>query len=344
MSALPRFSIPIEGLKTAAEWTLGAVRLVPAGELQSRFHSPAATDIFLEAFGKATGNDHHGAIAEADADSLEEALQLVGQAVDVLRVLQHVRYGSVQLTHFGLAGEITRNSIPYMEMSDTSDRYGWCFRGPATGWNFSDESPWDGFPGIRWTASLVGSDDLTDGERRALVGIESLSQAILERRPALKMVLLVTALEAWLLPRRSSGQTFRLARAVSYFSCGRHAGELCGRDRDTCPYLGIDPSAAGGPARLKQLRQSGAAPPWRCAEWHRVVDWYDMRSDIVHGAGPTISKSDADNAVYWVYRWLAEPVLEFLSGHVHDPIGALETALDSLPEMPDWEERLGPLA
>jgi hypothetical protein len=52
---------------------------------------------------------------------------------------------------------------------------------------------------------------------------------------------------------------------------------------------------------------------------------------------------DASNSLYWVARWLAEPILDFLKAHPADPIAALEREIESLPPVPDWEARLGPL-
>ena len=124
-----------------------------------------------------------------------------------------------------------------------------------------------------------------------------LSQALVEQRGTFKMVELVGALEAWLLPRRAAGQTFRLARAIAYFGCGRGDDDLCGRSRATCPYLELNPDIPAERSKLKRLRIKGALPPWRCSEWHRVVDWYDDRSEVVHGSGPVISYKEASNSL-----------------------------------------------
>lgn len=147
---------------------------------------------------------------------------------------------------------------------------------------------------------------------------------------------LVGALEAWLLPRSSTGQTFRLARAIAFFGCGRQDGDLCGRSRETCPYLELNPDVDAERRKLKRLQAAGARPPWRCSEWHRVVGWYDDRSDVVHGAGPVISYKEASRAAHWVCRNLAEPILQWLADHPADPVGALATEIAGLPPAPDW--------
>lgn len=155
------------------------------------------------------------------------------------------------------------------------------------------------------------------------------------------MVELVGALEAWLLPERGTGLTYRLARAVAFFGCGRQNDDLCGRHRDTCPCLALDPGRTSERNKLKLLRTEGTEPPWRCAEWHRVVDWYEDRSGVVHGSGQVISYKDASNALYWVCRNLAEPILQWLADHPTDPVAALDEAIAALPPAPDREARLG---
>ena len=84
-------------------------------------------------------------------------------------------------------------------------------------------------------------------------------------------------------------------------------------------------------------------PPWLCSEWHRVVDWYDLRSDVVHGAGPTVTYKDASNALFWALKYLTEPMVCWLSEHPNDPVGDLDRAIADLPPAPDWEKVLGPL-
>jgi hypothetical protein len=93
--------------------------------------------------------------------------------------------------------------------------------------------------------------------------------------------------------------------------------------------------------QLKQLRIQGARPPRRCAEWHRVVDWYEDRSGVVHGSGPVISYKEASNALYWVCLNLTEPILQWLTEHPTDSVAALDAEIAALPPAPDWEARFG---
>jgi hypothetical protein len=340
---VPNFVIPIEGLAVPCEWSVGPVRVRPAANVSSELRGGAPSKSRQQWFDDAVRDLHAGAFAEVSAEDLDGALGLVSQAVDILRVFQHVRHYTTRLTQFGVVGDVRRGLVPYAVTDGDRAGQGFTTRGEAIGWSFTDEAEWLEAPVFHWVASAVGAASPSEAQRRALIGVELLSSALVEQRPTLKMVLLVTALEAWLLPRQAGPLTYRLARAVSYFGCGRHADDLCGRTRETCLYLGLDPGRNAELQRLKRLRVKGSEPPWRCAEWHRVVDWYEDRSDVVHGAGPVIAMKDASNSTYWVARWLVEPILTFLHKHPVDPTDALERAFATLPAMRDWEARLGPL-
>jgi hypothetical protein len=336
------FDVPIAGLTVRAEWLVGPVRVRPADDVLATVRDTAPA-VAIDRFESSVSDLRAGAFAQVTAADIEEAVAIVRQAVDVLRVFQHVQHYITTLAQFGVAGDVPQSLMSYVVWDGTNTTYGFMSRGEILGWTFDDPNEWSRAPIFQWVASAIGADKPTEAQRRALVGVQMLAQAFVEQRPALKMVQTVTALEAWLLPRRQSSQTYRLARAVSYFGCGRHNGVMCGRQRDTCPYVGLQPDKGADLKQLRRLRTHGAAPPWFCAEWHRVVDWYDLRSDVVHGAGPVISMHEASSSLYWVAKWLAEPILEFLMSHPHEPIPALERELDALPAMPDWEARLGPL-
>ena len=80
-----------------------------------------------------------------------------------------------------------------------------------------------------------------------------------------------------------------------------------------------------------------------CSEWHQAVDWYDLRSQILHGRRSDIPADDADTALFWVLKYLLEPILYWLSQHENDPIASLKSEIAALPAVPDWEARLGKL-
>ncbi len=208
---------------------------------------------------------------------------------------------------------------------------------PGGGLNQDDLDAWtnsDAFQQFLGTA--IANPSASDATRRASIGAQLFSRAAVEQRADIKMLGIVASLEAWLLHRNGGRQTLRLARHVSWFGCGRHENDLCGRGRPICPYLRLEPGRDN--QRLNTLRDLGNAyAAWRCSEWHRVMDWYDARSDAAHGGDPTdVDPKYADSAEFWVARYLAEPILDWLRSHPDNPVGDLETELDSVPEPAGW--------
>lgn len=321
-------------------WRIGPVTLLPNEEALVDLRCAELPDNWVELFQKRVGELQIATFAQADGADIGAAIDLVAQAVDVLRVFQHVRYGMTKLTCFGLPGELGHSVLPYIK-----DRslLGFNRQGEHLGWTFSNDDDWKGARVFQWVGQTIGCADATEAQRRALIALQALSKAIVDQRSTMKMVQVVMALEALLLDDKRAGQTFRLARHVAYFGCGTQQGNLCGRSRETCPYLALDPANEGDRRHLRRLRTLGTQPPWLCSEWHQTVGWYDLRSEIVHGRSADIPAAQADAALFWVLHHLVEPILLWLSLHEHEPIDALHDEISSLPPAPDWEARLGRL-
>jgi hypothetical protein len=224
---VPTFHVPIEGLTVPADWAIGPVVVRPAAEALNDLRD--AQPWGVDRLEKVVAEQVSGAIAVVVADEIDAALDLISQAVDVLRVLQHVRHVTSQLTQFGIAGDVSHGAVAYLSTDGEQRGQGFSRRGEAIGWAFSDPDEWANAPTFQWAASAIGAISPSESQRRALIGIQLLSQSLLEQRGTFKMVELVGALEAWILPRQAGGQTFRLARAIAFFGCGRHNGNLCGR-------------------------------------------------------------------------------------------------------------------
>lgn len=157
------------------------------------------------------------------------------------------------------------------------------------------------------------------------------------------MLGVAAALEAWLLKRSRERQTLRLARAVAWFGCGVQERNLCGRSRPVCPYLHLSPERGGDRKRLATLRRIGQDRPWRCSEWHRVMDWYDARSDAAHGDFSSVTRKAADDAEFWVAHYLMVPIVEWLSANSNDPVTALDQQFAAVTDPQGWDAMLGAL-
>ena len=96
-------------------------------------------------------------------------------------VLQHVRHFRMELTQFGIAGDIGRGMVSYLKIDPVRSWHGLSHRGSSLGWRFSDPDEWNDAAVFQWAASAIGVASPSESQRRTLVGIELLSQAIVER-------------------------------------------------------------------------------------------------------------------------------------------------------------------
>lgn len=338
-----RFVIPVAGLGVPTAWQAGRALVRPGADALAELGALQTNDSIRSRLEEMFADDLATAFVEAEAETLDEAIDISSEVIDLLRVYQHASFWFTAMGTFGLTGDLMNGTLRYGQVVNESSGFGWQHRGPHLGWSFQAPDQWPPPSVFNRLGEVVGSEREEKGVQRAFVGIHYLSQALAEARPAFQMVSLVTALEAMLLRRGPGSQTYRLARAISFFGCGVQDDNLCGRSRETCTYLAQNPDEQRDRGVLKTLRRVGEQPPWRCSEWHRVVDWYDLRSDVVHGGGPKVDPDDAQSAVFWTLRYLTVPILTWLIDHPDDPIGDLDAALAALPAPPDWEARLGPL-
>jgi hypothetical protein len=282
----------------------------------------------------------HGTVAVIDAADIDAALHLVTLATDLLRVFQRVRYSTYRTTMFGLPGQLYQSNVRYLTAGDVRGP-GFHCRGEVLGWTFGDQvrTAWLSSPAFTSVAALVGGDDpLDEGHRRALLGVQLLSQAILEHRPPFKILNLVIALESMLLERLNEPQMLRLLRRVTSFTCGRPDGSLCGRDRPACQLLALDPRSKTDRQQLDKLRKLAERDVrWGCSEWFKYCEWYGWRSSIAHGDDTPVTAEDVSKAEYWILRWTAEPVLLWLVEHPVAPLAELDEALADLEPVPDWQ-------
>ncbi|MCA1706944.1 MAG: hypothetical protein LC808_28240 [Actinobacteria bacterium] len=347
LDAVPssRFMLPVEGLAVPSTWPVGVVRIEPIENVADELRD--ATAVVPSEL--ARDFEEVKAVATLQAEDVDEAVELTTAALGVLRVYQHTwaaMQGQLKPTGFGLPGEVNRASVTYAQRGERSG-FGWRMVGGTVGFTFVHPArvDWDNSIGFQFLAGAVGAVNASEGQRRAVLAADLLSQSILSGRPAAKIISVVQALEALLLPRSREPQTFRLARYVAYFGCALSDNSLCGRDRPTCMYLANDPGKEPDRAPLKAWqKRADADSRWRCSEWESTLDLYATRSALVHGEDCRIDLSVSRRAEYRVLRWLLVPILEWLHAHPDNPAGDLEAALAALPEPPDWEARFNAAA
>lgn len=341
-----RFLIPIQGLRVPRAWRIGNVVIHPASSAATLLTEapPIGTEdgwirsrlehILTEA--------EESSLAEVRAsENVDDAADEVRAVLDALRVFQLSR-GQMRPTAFGLAGDVYESMIEYIIITGgeaPASAPGFIRRGDPKGWTFGEDSlrDWDRSKGFQFLSEALEDRGASEGARRAAIGVQLLARATREHRADLKMLGTVATLEALLLDRSPGPQTRRLARYVSWFGCGQHDNDLCGRDRPICPYLHLQPSETKDRERLQTLRKLGNTyVRWRCSEWHRVTDWYDARSGAAHGDPSAVDGKEATSAQYWTCHYLLEPILEWLADHRTDPVRDLENALNAVEDPAGW--------
>lgn len=273
------------------------------------------------------------------------AISSARRTLDVLRVLYCGEVNNKYFPIFGLDGELVRGAITFLVP-----------RSGVSGGNISSIRTAGHILGVtlsksildRWRAGKVfrfldeslRSPDSSDGARRALLGTSLLSTSILERNPDVALVLAMAALEALTMPEGTGGKTFKLARHLTWFGClVVDERNQCGRHRDSCPYLILNPDddkERNDLQKIKEIAESKTG--WLCSEWMRIVKWYDTRSTTVHGRSLGHSEGIADTAQHHITTRLYQPVIRWLADHPNNPIGDLEEVLNTLPRPANWTE------
>ncbi len=336
---MPAYLLPISGLKSDADVRLniGAVQLLGEPQAQAQLESafpgnelPVLLAQELDGFARELQGNVTARVQASDRD---DAVDLVETALDVLRVFLYGR-ALAQMPSFGIRQGVLGGSVRYADLDASG--IGWFRIGHVTGVGLTEEtcSAFDSSPFNSVCAAAIGAGDVTDAQRRGLIAIRLASQALLSHDPSIQTVLSMTAAEVLLFGPTEDSAKLQLARRSAFLLCGSPDGTLCGRGRDSCVILTTDPNAPAGRKATRKLRALGDYDySWRCSEWHRVLDWYDTRSAVVHH-GHAVSRDSASLVVYWLLHDLIPHTLRWFREHPDDSIGALLAGLAQLPDPP----------
>ena len=223
-------------------WTVGPVNLLPKEEALRDVDYSASSSPLVKLFTDPLEKLGAETFGQVDAQDLDAGINLVAQAIDLLRVFQHVRCGMIKPTLFGLPTEIGHAVVPYIvATTGTQARLGFTHKGERLGWTFSDDDAWQGAQVYHWIGRAIGQPDATESQRRSLIAVQSLSKAIVDPRSTMKMVQVVIALEALLLDDAWTGQTFKLARTSPILDVGARKATSAGGRRITARILRLTP-------------------------------------------------------------------------------------------------------
>lgn len=330
--------IPVSTLTVPEVWRVGRVTFHPSTDARDlTADAPpfdSENDVIAGRVLEVLDSCGNGCVAEiSNAADIHEALDALRKSLSALRLFQASRR-SWRETTFGIGTDAPREIIGYVSIWERSAP-GATVEGHFTGYTFGDQAlaEWRQSEAFQYlNDALVNASD--EGRRRAVRGALLFDRAALERNPDLRMLGFASALEAWIHGDEHGPKKYRLARHVAWFGCGAHNDNLCGRARPICPYLHLKPTEH---SRLRTLRELGNTyTPWRCSEWHRVVDWYDARSAVAHGGLDEVTKQEGDQPEFWISHHLTKPILLWLRDHPNDPVGDLQRLLDSRPDPTGW--------
>jgi len=334
------FAIPIEGLSIARSFRVGCVEILPSAK-----ELPFLEEVdWNEDFGARIkrDDDQHRAIAVVHSTSIDGALGILEEAINVLRVFQFGMTNFRHYTHFGLPGEIRPSKIFFFEYGEKAKGPKFKSLGLHLGFNFREEAinRWENMStGLQLAADAIDNPSATEGSRKALLGVLLFSQSILTRDPDLRVLLVIAALEGMLAPEKIGSYKYTMARQLTYLACWTSGGcrNIQGKP---CAVLMLDPSKPKIPELLGKLKYlADSDTKWRCSYWTDLIDWYDIRSGIAHGRPEGIEQREAEDLSFRSYRDYLAPLLKWFAEHPKNPLSDLEAEISDLrAEGIDWGE------
>lgn len=347
-----RLLLPVPGLDIANAWQVGVVLFHPAGTarelvdtmLQGNRHpDPPAFRAWLDdrvsALSKSAAAEV--CVTDADADMPAGALDLVASALAIMRAVQHMQHPMVGMGHqtFGLPGDVPSAVLDYVIIGDALTA-GAARSGALAGWTFTDDDhkAWTTDPAFRFLdqALICPERNRTMLQGRALLAISLLSQGWLSYKPDVELLNAAMALEVLLGEATDKDKKFRIARRVSYFSCGWPGQLYPGAGRPACPLLSLPLSGqrpgAPGPQLQRVLRdmQAGRAHP--CTRFFQVCRIYDARNEIVHRGRLPANWQRPDT--WFIAAHLLSPVLAWFASHPDSDLSELDDEIAALPTPP----------
>ena len=337
------YLFPVKGLLTSIDLDLaiGRVRLLGPDRAKVQLHhaaDPSSLPQLLRGdFDEFETELGSCVAARVEAEDKDVAVDLVEAALDVLRVFLYTR-ARAKMPTFGMTDGGLGGAVQYADLG--SGGLGWFRIGHFTGVHITEESA-QAYVGSNFAAiagAAVGAPAPTHNQAKALTAIRLASRALLTHDPATQTVLMMTAAEVLLFGPGEKSKTYRLAQRCAFLLCGRPDGGLCGRDRDSCLILTADLSSGGaGMKQLKKIEEmSSVDRRWCCSEWLNVLDWYDIRSEVVHEGG-TVGHRDASRVSFWLVNRLLPATLDWYTENPENPHAAIESALRGLPQPPSWQ-------
>lgn len=128
----------------------------------------------------------------------------------------------------------------------------------------------------------------------------------------------------------------RIARRVSYFSCGWPGQLYPGTGRPACALLSLplDSARRGapGPALRALLNDMRAGRVRRCTQFLKICAIYDARNEIVHQG--QLPAGEDRPSTWFIAAHLLGQVLAWFAAHPDSDLSALDADIQALPTPP----------
>jgi hypothetical protein len=299
----------VTNLMIPRPWRVGGTTLYPAGHLLASLDrhlaslDPPVPEVLVEDYrrdlrGSPWATIRVPALASGgrlDEEALDRARDAARDVVAVLRLFKRVSHRRISLERqtFGLAVDIGSVSEARW-ITDRAGRFtgvGWQRHGILGHWEFVPAAlrAYRADPRFAYLdrALSKGDPDRDEWEGRLITAIRTMNVATVMQRPATRIMLLATALEALLGDKFQPGGSARgrghqLARRSAYLWCGsdltppslhRPGGRLA------CDLL----TATGDPKKVRNLYEK-AQRVWACSWYGNARELYDDRNEALHGA------------------------------------------------------------
>lgn len=340
-------------------WRVGAATFWPAGELLRRLQrrggtqlrpiAPVVLDHLTEVLvnsrwatvraramseiGRHGKEDMKSAVAAA-RDSARDSI-----AVLTLLKLAKVRNLSTKLQSFGLALDVASVREDYW-ITTPRGRFlsgGSARHGSLAPWEFQvdDINAFRRDARFRYLdAALRTTDDQrTDWQRRVISALRTFTVANTVDRPATRIILAATTLEALLGNafepgvRQNPTGSHQLARRAAFLWCGSEHSNPHGPNRPACPFL-TEPSDRKLNHKVSEDARRGQQ--WVCDYYADLRDLYDDRSAALHGAEFRFTDRLASRHEYTIERVLLL-VLEWAASTGAATLDQFEAAIQAVP-------------
>lgn len=341
-----RVLLPVPGLTVAEPWQIGRVRILPAGAARELVSSMPGSGASFEAPAflayledRLSALDEFAVAEISGAEDQQDALAMVSDALAVLRTVQHMRHPMARIDYqtFGLPGQVPSAVVDYVIIGD-SLTVGAARRGALAGWEFTaeDHQAWETEPAYRFLDEMLATPepDRTPLQARALLAVRLLSQGWLTYQPDVELLNSAIALETLLGESTDKDKKFRIARRVSYFSCGWPGQLYPGTGRSSCPLLSLPLEGgrrrgAPGPALQRVIDDMKAGRRIPCTQFFDVCAIYDARNEIVHDG--QLPAGQNRPSTWFIAAQMLGQVLAWFAAHPASDLGDLDAEISALP-------------